>query len=1103
MAPGPEPDITAVHSRHLAKFAPVLRKIEAKPGQNSLPVRTEKSNFFSNTTRSLAVAFDWPNTLKNRVPIPGADWTYEQIPELPRLASEDEENARRDYLEKLKTKVRKHYTKLRKEGGAGGGKLSNATVQAYIDRVVSAMQPPPKPPRSLDFYQSHYQDRWLSDFKDEWAARVSKAAGDAELEELEKSRAGEQRRYAAKRWNAERADFRDSVRAKCEAHSHEATEKYRLLWGAPADEARGSRAWAQPEMGAFFNMLLNWAARRYGLAMALFVSGKADDGKTDTAKVFATCGASPGSQDLEGFLGHIVTDIMQLMTTYAREHLVGAPIEAPATDDTDAEDTDNPVAEEEEDLLSLLDKVRLRRFLYKSCHIIPTTPLRQQAQYTLPNKERGRSLIRTSLNWPEASHSVSHHPPDERKASSARATTRPAPTTSPSASLRSARHSPGPSQTRRSAIPRRSPSLPSRYGDRTAIPQRQSPSSARRSRSITRHAAHTGTASPHSAANRGRSPPRSKSRRPPHTPRVRSRSTSRHSAYGIHPPRSPSLPATRQSRSRARRTPSLPPTSRDPSSIFPAHGRSSNHMSGRSIAHVQRSPSLMRARASYAVYKPAFPDSPTPRGFDDPDLDLSPGADGPGNFGGGEPWRVPAPGVDGDVERGRSPAQSNTSKLARSMSRSLPPEGASDDEIMSAYSMHSNLWSNREQKTKRVKKKAKTRARSSDGDDAGDGAKERPKARPKKKRGRSKGNDTGPGNGQDSKGGKVLGRRKERSSGAERNDSVERVVPIERQPAKKKRRAVISDDEDEPEEAGWVLPLDELGAPSEDIVAGAHSTQSKEKRPTDGDGNIGEGTGERAGGVPVRSGRVAEGQSGENVSRRVLPSAGKTGPTKASGLGATNAWKRYESKRTFINELADKLHGEEKRAYTELVSATEDIIRLDDIWVSICTPSLPMAGRPDACGTMTRGRGAKLKADQITANWGTHMEKWWMGMQPSQRRVAVGALSDLRPPGREMEWDALAATRGYKGPFLLLWCMAHWILSEQGRDNFVVLAKDMAATFKVLLAVRQEEGESGKQGPSAQAPQSSAASEKPKDASGGRGARTKWATEKGSYSSKK
>lgn len=119
-------------------------------------------------------------------------------------------------------------------------------------------------------------------------------------------------------------------------------------------------------------------------------------------------------------------------------------------------------------------------------------------------------------------------------------------------------------------------------------------------------------------------------------------------------------------------------------------------------------------------------------------------------------------------------------------------------------------------------------------------------------------------------------------------------------------------------------------------------------------------------------------------------------------------------------------------------------------------------------------------------------------MQPPQRGSGIETLAELAKPQLEMDWRTLTVTRGYKGPFLLLWCMMHWVLSKQERANFVELAMDMTAVFKLLVVVREKEDVPAHAGPSSLhgRPADGQPVGKPASDSLGRGSRQKWATEK-------
>ena len=66
-----------------------------------------------------------------------------------------------------------------------------------------------------------------------------------------------------------------------------------------------------------------------------------------------------------------------------------------------------------------------------------------------------------------------------------------------------------------------------------------------------------------------------------------------------------------------------------------------------------------------------------------------------------------------------------------------------------------------------------------------------------------------------------------------------------------------------------------------------------------------------------------------------------------------------------------------------------------------------------------------------------------------------------------MSWGTLAKAYGYKGPFLLVWCMMHWAKIRDDLELWRAVAEDMTKVFKALRAARQSVGRAGRNTPAA------------------------------------
>lgn len=108
---------------------------------------------------------------------------------------------------------------------------------------------------------------------------------------------------------------------------------------------------------------------------------------------------------------------------------------------------------------------------------------------------------------------------------------------------------------------------------------------------------------------------------------------------------------------------------------------------------------------------------------------------------------------------------------------------------------------------------------------------------------------------------------------------------------------------------------------------------------------------------------------------------------------------------------------------------------------------------------MTKGRGGLLDTD-VPIGWGAELAAWWVSLQPAERRSGVG-IEGLSTPSANMDWSKLSAATGYKGPFLIVWCMMHWAKTLDDVPLLKAMAEDMASAFKAMRAARKPTGNGG------------------------------------------
>ncbi|VDB90235.1 unnamed protein product [Peniophora sp. CBMAI 1063] len=170
------------------------------------------------------------------------------------------------------------------------------------------------------------------------------------------------------------------------------------------------------------------------------------------------------------------------------------------------------------------------------------------------------------------------------------------------------------------------------------------------------------------------------------------------------------------------------------------------------------------------------------------------------------------------------------------------------------------------------------------------------------------------------------------------------------------------------------------------------------------------------------------------------------------------AWRTYLSKsvgmprRSRIASAILDLPPAMRPVYADLVDTMEALLKGDKVWDIGAGGQLDNRKRPMLVSAITTKRGAHLP-EGVPDGWGSGMIAWWRSLQPTQRG-AEQAVRDLAPPSMEMGWGTLGEASGYKGPFLLVWCMMYWAQNGNDMDGWRIVAEDMISVFKVLLTVR-------------------------------------------------
>ncbi|VDC00361.1 unnamed protein product [Peniophora sp. CBMAI 1063] len=224
----------------------------------------------------------------------------------------------------------------------------------------------------------------------------------------------------------------------------------------------------------------------------------------------------------------------------------------------------------------------------------------------------------------------------------------------------------------------------------------------------------------------------------------------------------------------------------------------------------------------------------------------------------------------------------------------------------------------------------------------------------------------------------------------------------------------------------------------------------------EGDGLVVEGAGmTEAGSLAARG--LLDNRAADLNAARVEEWIKKHTDSQAKGEGAL-AWKTYigtngpASKRRALCELVrlvpSSLHG----SYTNMVDAMEGLLRTDELWDGGKGGHLDKTKRPKEVTTMISGRGTML-GTAVPHGWGAQMAAWWISLQPSERGYA-SEIRELSAPTADMVWDAVGECKGYKGPFLLVWCMMHWAKTQNDLELWRDVAEDMTRVFRLIQASR-------------------------------------------------
>ncbi|VDB85035.1 unnamed protein product [Peniophora sp. CBMAI 1063] len=938
---------------------------------------------------------------------------YEDIPaaaDMPPLP--EEEADRRDaVIAGLVQRVRGWYKGKRKQ--MKGGQAAAALEQRHVERVVAAHAPAPLRPKELDMYQKHYKPNFMPAFDAIWDEEEKSVQGnEAALASLKKKRGARLRVFASGKWARETAEVKKAVAERCDASHAELVGRYNALWGSP-EGARDSRAWIMPEAGAFFQALMNWSAQRFGVALQLAIAGQTDSGTPEVRTLFAEGDLKDGAPDLQTFMGDALSAGKIKMGQYARDMLTGrvpegakapqqAAREAKVEEDLPLDDAgnvfDDDLGNGELNLARKEDVEEMELAMGMGSNTVNRAP----------GNASGRAAASTNdVNMDDA-YSSGELPPQ----------------TLADKDLASASHKERTFESRPNASRPNAPRGPSNSQPRRLAPLNSAPASGSNNPQAARLAPLNST-------------PASGSNNPQSAAPVVSHTI---------PPRDPVTAQSRGSTSLAKLKDAFANDDEEDSdddvemTIWPE-----------GITRLSRTGTPETSTSVYDARREALSDHGSQFGFDDYGMGNGSGAEGSG-YGdastheddgdedgmvvGGEGMRRSEL-LDGENESREIDALVATNWTDRRHSqtklkhpRQYPLGGVS----------RSHVGGSRKKEAIAKGKKDDSRA-----SEDGTGKTTRPKPRPVK---RGERNGLTPTVAPQAERLTQLIREKlQVKEGPLTNDSARGSAP---------RTQRTFEEESEDEDAGPLPPANRRGRRLRaESPPGDGTYQFTEDGPEDGPG-FGSGA--------LGNGRVGGGTDDPEDIPNVDVESGRVNGwirDHSQAFDKDNdkgAWKSYLSQSSglskrdrLVNAIRD-LDPARRPFYADLVDKMEDLLREDDAWDAGAGGHLEKKDRPTQVSYMVNRRGGLLP-DVVPEGWGKNMEKWWLALQPRERGVTNG-VRGLAAPHGSSDWGSLLIARGYKGAFLLVWCMMHWAISAKDMELWQAVVEDMTAVFVVLKNCR-------------------------------------------------
>ncbi|VDC05898.1 unnamed protein product [Peniophora sp. CBMAI 1063] len=991
------PAINGIRAAFLKRFLPLLLAIDNRPNSKGQAANDERHDFYDRVTRALVLCFGQSDPLHNDTPGDLFDVTYDEIPAanaMPPLTEEEAEK-RDAVIADLTNTVHTWYKNRRTEANSAKGvaKLTNRQVE----RVVAAHARVPQAPKELDIYQKYFKDQYIDAFNTSWADRLDSVRDDAKaLLRMRKRKSGQERVFASGRWLEEDESVKADVRAKCKEVHDDELKSYRALWGCPHDALPNSRMWAIPEAGAFFASLLHWAASRFGVALALTIAGPTDSGEPEANSIYAAGHSVDGAPELAIFADASFKTGRIRLKQYARDFLTG---EVPVPDT--AEPEDGSAAEEGADKDGVGAHVKVA--------------VLKQGGKRVGEDEDGDGDEDEDEEEEEEEEAVVDDVDDGKGA--------------------------GEHVTRASKTPKAGPAQISHAQEEDHLEPPEQPTTVRDRRRPVTSAGRNDGENTRSRTYEPRTGTQSTTPRRPHSPLLRAGTHSGRMAEndGAELGRGP---GSRVERTPFKRRPRAPSRARTPSEggvgdvdldfdfgLDPDFDIDTNFVRG--VAEEDQD-EYDDAPASMRGLSPSF-SSAYEAGGSDLDTAFA-------NLLSDDDEATWAPSHYAASRRRAASARSGspeTTSSAYAVERLLPERkqvtrtqsaeevgAAAEDESLLADSMLSGVFSDRRQK--------KTVAKSTRVDRIGGISRMRAGASRKKEAGIASATpnhdqeDAATSNGSQGRQAGTGGKAKRSKKSGESTSIAGKVTALMR--ARESDRA--------PETGGGRRRHRPM--------------QVRSPSPADEDVEMDTVVAPAAG---ASEGAQAEADvSADDILMQGWLRDHLTTPPK----DVKGAWKTYVSapagamsKRHKVVEVITALPSAARVVYADLVDSMEDLLKCDDSWDGEGGGHLDKARRPRPVTSMIKGRGRLLSEKDVGGEWGKSVRDWWLSLQPPDRGTDV-SIAELAEPTEDMEWGCLKEACGYKGPFLLVWCMMHWVKFDGDLSEWQDVAEDMTRVYRVL-----------------------------------------------------